>query len=115
MSDTNLPLEITPTELKSLLESGYPLKLIDVREPGEHQMARIDSAELIPMRSVPARLSELQAHSANGALVIFCHHGLRSLRVVCWLREQGLFRCHSLAGGIDRWSIEVDPAVPRYR
>jgi len=114
MADLTLPLEITPTEVKKLLESGHPVKLIDVREPSEHRVARMDGAELMPMRSVPGWLSELQAHSATAALIILCHHGVRSLRVACWLREQGLSRCHSMAGGIDRWSLEVDPAVPRY-
>ncbi len=114
MNGSNLPYEITPAEVKKLLDAGHDLKLIDVREPKEHRVARIDGAELVPMRSVPARLADLEAHSENATLVLFCHHGVRSFQVTSWLREQGVQRCVSMAGGIDRWSREVDPTVPRY-
>jgi rhodanese-related sulfurtransferase len=107
-----VPLEISPTELKTKLDAGEKLRLIDVREPFEFQQARIEGAELIPMRSVPQALPTLQAEEAP--IVIVCHHGIRSLQVLAWLREQGIENCVSLAGGIDRWSTEVDPAVPRY-
>lgn len=106
--------ETTPLELKRRLAAGEKLHLIDVREPSEFQITRIDGAELIPMRTVPVELQKLENLAEDGPLVVFCHHGVRSLQVVHWLREQGVTECQSLAGGIDRWSIEVDPAAPRY-
>jgi rhodanese-related sulfurtransferase len=108
------PLEITPQEVQRRVASGEKLALLDVREPSEFQVARIAGAELIPMRSVPAELSRLDALAEETPLIVFCHHGVRSLNVVQWLREHGVTASQSMAGGIDRWSIEIDPAVPRY-
>ena len=105
-------MQVTPVEVKRRLDSGEKLRLIDVREPFEHQQARIEGSELIPMRSVPQAVASLQA--AEMPLIVFCHHGMRSLQVVSWLREQGIESCSSMIGGIDRWSIEIDPSVPRY-
>jgi rhodanese-related sulfurtransferase len=106
------PIEITPTDVKRRLDSGEALLLIDVREPDEHQVCQIGGATLIPMRSIPQQLERLEETTAQ--LIVFCHHGVRSLKVVEWLREQGLADCQSMAGGIDAWSRAVDPAVPRY-
>jgi adenylyltransferase/sulfurtransferase len=106
------PWEISPQELKRKLDAGEKIRLIDVREPVEHQIARIEGAELLPMRTVPAALSALEAEESP--IVVFCHHGMRSLQVVAWLREQGIPTTSSMAGGIDRWSLEVDGSVPRY-
>ena len=114
MSETSFPFEITPQEVQQRLDAGDKLMLIDVREPGEFQQARIEGAELIPMRSVPAGLPHLEAQAEDALLVVYCHHGVRSLNVVNWLREQGVSACQSMAGGIDRWSLEIDPSVPRY-
>jgi rhodanese-related sulfurtransferase len=110
----SVPLEIAPRDVKQRLDSGEPLLLIDVREPTEFQLARIAGADLIPMRTVPAELQRLEASSDERTLVVYCHHGIRSLNVVNWLREQGITNCQSMAGGIDRWSREVDPSVPLY-
>lgn len=107
-----VPIEITPLEVKDLLARGVPLRLIDVREPAEHAICRIEGAALIPMRSIPGRLPELD--SGEAAIVVFCHHGVRSLSVADWLRGKGIPDCRSMAGGIDLWSRQVDPAVPRY-
>lgn len=109
-----LPLEVTPQEVRQRIEAGEKLALIDVREPGEFQVARIGGAELIPMRTVPAELSRLDALAEETPLIVFCHHGVRSLNVVNWLRGQGVEACQSMAGGIDRWSLQIDPGVPRY-
>lgn len=114
MTNTALPLEITPQEIKQRVDAGEKLILVDVREPGEFQQARIDGAELIPMRTIPAELQRLEAHADEARLIVYCHHGVRSLNVVNWLREQGVAGCQSMAGGIDRWSREIDPSVPRY-
>ena len=96
------------------MESGDKMALIDVREPVEFQQARIEGAALIPMRTVPAELQRVEGLADEGTVVVFCHHGVRSLQVVNWLREQGVAACQSMAGGIDRWSREVDATVPRY-
>ena len=105
-------LQITPREVKQRLDTGEKLRLVDVREPFEFQQARIEGSELIPMRSVPQALASLEAD--DSPLIVLCHHGVRSLQVVGWLREQGVAKCSSMEGGIDRWSLEIDPAVPRY-
>jgi len=114
VADAIVPYEITPVEVKQRIAAGEKLALIDVREPGEFQQARIEGAQLIPMRSVPAELQRLEALADDAGVIVYCHHGVRSLQVVNWLREQGLPNCRSMTGGIDRWSLEVDPNVPRY-
>ena len=114
MTSSTLPIEITPQQFLQRGAAGEKLALIDVREPGEFQLARIEGAELIPMRTVPAALQRLDAAADEATLIVFCHHGVRSLNVVNWLREQGVSNCQSMAGGIDRWSHEIDPSVPRY-
>lgn len=108
------PLEITPQEVSSLRQSGEPLFFIDVREANEWALTRIEGAELIPMNTVPANLQALEGKSDEGNLIVYCHHGMRSLQVVSWLRGQGVAGCYSMAGGIDRWSLDVDSSVPRY-
>ena len=108
----NLALEITPEEVKRHIDSGKAVRLVDVREPFEFEQARIEGGELIPMRSVPSALPLLDKE--ENPIVVYCHHGMRSLQVVSWLREQGIENCTSMAGGIDRWSLEIDPKVPRY-
>ncbi|NWF84983.1 MAG: hypothetical protein HXY18_14285 [Bryobacteraceae bacterium] len=109
----NLKLEITPVEAKAKVEAGEAV-LIDVREPGEHQLARIEGAELIPMNTVPQKLQYLEGLADEKLLIVHCHHGMRSLNVVDWLRRQGVSNCQSMAGGIELWSAQVDPRVPRY-
>ena len=108
-----LAFEVTPAEVKRRMQAGEPLRLIDVREPWEFERARIEGSELIPMRTVPESLGRLEESGAG--LIVLCHHGVRSLRVVAWLREQGVENCASLEGGIDRWSLEIDSTVPRYQ
>jgi rhodanese-related sulfurtransferase len=100
--------------VKRLLDAGERVFLIDVREPYEHQQASIQGADLMPMRTVPASLPAIEGMSDEAPVVVFCHHGVRSLQVVNWLREQGVTNCLSMAGGIDRWSCEIDSHVPRY-
>lgn len=103
--------EITPQDVKRRIEAGETLRLIDVREPFEVQQASIAGAEVIPMRTVPTALAALE--DEENPIIVFCHHGMRSLQVVGWLREQGVDSL-SMAGGIDRWSLEIDSKVPRY-
>jgi rhodanese-related sulfurtransferase len=107
-----LPLQITPQEVKQRLDSGEKIRFVDVREPFEFRQAHIEGSELIPMRTVAKSLASLEEETAP--LILFCHHGMRSLQIVSWLREQGVESSRSMDGGIDRWSLEIDPAVPRY-
>jgi len=107
-------MEVSPQEVKRRIDAGEKLFMIDVREPHEFDQAHIEKSELIPMRSVPAQVQSREASADQGTLIVFCHHGVRSLNVVSWLREQGIEACQSMAGGIDAWSLTVDPAIPRY-
>jgi rhodanese-related sulfurtransferase len=104
-------LQIEPREVKRRLDEGEALLLVDVREPHEYAICRIEGARLVPQGSVPANLALF-----DGAedVVVYCHHGIRSLNVAAWLRSQGVEGARSMAGGIERWSAEVDPGVPRY-
>ncbi len=113
----DVPIEISPAEVKDLIDRGLPLRLIDVREPAEHAICRIEGARLIPMRSIPEHLNELDNELNDETappIVVFCHHGVRSLSVVDWLRARGIFNCRSMSGGIDLWSRQIDASVPRY-
>jgi rhodanese-related sulfurtransferase len=109
-----LPLEISPADVQKRIDAGEKLFLIDVREPHEFAIAKIEGAVLIPMRAVPGELQTLEARADEGPLMVFCHHGVRSLNVVNWLRNQGVEACQSISGGIDLWSTTVDPSIPRY-
>jgi adenylyltransferase/sulfurtransferase len=104
-------LEITAADLKKRLDAGERILLVDVREPWEYQQCRIEGAVLIPMGTIPANLQKLDT---DEPVVCYCHHGMRSMDVTNWLRQQGVSTAKSLAGGIDRWSMEIDPKVPRY-
>jgi rhodanese-related sulfurtransferase len=104
-------LEILPSEVKQRLDRGEKLLLVDVREPHEYAVCHIEGSVLIPMGTIPANLQKLDV---DEDVVCFCHHGMRSLDVANWLRAQGVKTAKSMSGGIDRWSIEIDPKVPRY-
>jgi rhodanese-related sulfurtransferase len=114
VSETILPIETSPHDIQRRIDAGEPLLLIDVREPEEFAITRIEGATLIPMRDIPASLQQLEAKASEATLIVFCHHGVRSLNVAHWLREQGVPACQSMAGGIDAWSTQIDPSVPRY-
>jgi rhodanese-related sulfurtransferase len=94
------------------MDAGEKLSLIDVREPEEYRICSIAGATLIPMREISQQFDRLE--DAPAPVVVYCHHGVRSLRVVTWLREQGLTEATSMAGGIDAWSLLVDGGVPQY-
>ena len=102
---------ITVQELKRKRDSNAPLTLIDVREPYELELARIDGARLIPLGEIAERANEIDRSSE---IVLFCHAGVRSAHAVQTLQRSGFENIYSLEGGIDAWSEEIDPAVPRY-
>jgi adenylyltransferase/sulfurtransferase len=109
MSET--PLEVTVEEARRLLAGPNPPMLIDVREADEHAICRIEGARLIPMNTVPARLAEIPQ---DMPVLVQCHHGGRSMKVTQFLRGKGYARVSNVKGGIDAWSLKVDPKVPRY-
>ncbi len=104
--------EITPEEVKSKLDAGEVFTLIDVREPWEFETAKIDGVKLIPMGDVPSRAH--QELDPEDHVVVLCHHGVRSMHVTAWLRQQGFEKVQSMRGGIDAWSRRIDGTVPVY-
>jgi sulfur-carrier protein adenylyltransferase/sulfurtransferase len=102
--------EIAPSELAARLDQGEPLTLLDVREESEWRIGRIEGAALVPLRQVPESVTRIPR---DREVVVYCHHGSRSRTAAEHLASQG-FRVSNLTGGIDRWSREVDPSVPRY-
>lgn len=106
-----LDFEITPEQLASL-KTQKEMVLLDVREPWEFDAARIEGSLLMPMGDIPSRA--FQELDPEAHIVTICHHGVRSLNVAVWLRNQGFEGAQSLAGGIDAWSITVDSSIPRY-
>jgi adenylyltransferase/sulfurtransferase len=109
MSET--PIEVTVEEAQRLLAGPNPPLLIDVREMDEYAVCRIEGSRLIPMNTVPTRLAEIPL---DVPVLVQCHHGGRSMKVTQFLRAKGYARVSNLKGGIDAWSIKVDPRVPRY-
>jgi adenylyltransferase/sulfurtransferase len=109
--ETN-PAEVTVQELKRALGGPEPgLQLIDVREPNEFQIARIPGARLLPLSELARRYTELDP---EGHYYLHCHHGARSLRALEFLCQHGFKHVKSVKGGIDAWSSQIDPTVPRY-
>lgn len=106
-------LEISAEELKAKLAAGEKVYLLDVRMEWEHQLARIGDGPLIPLQEILQRRDEI-APPEGAELVCYCHHGTRSRQAASFLRQTGLPDARSLAGGIDRWSLAIDPAVARY-
>ncbi|MBI3403998.1 MAG: rhodanese [Acidobacteria bacterium] len=104
-------LQITPLEVKQRLDRGEQFLLVDVREPREFAICRITGAKLMPLGTIPANLGALDEAED---VVLYCHHGLRSMDAAVWLRQQGVESARSMSGGIERWSAEIDPKVPRY-
>lgn len=111
MDDSFVEIEISPGQVKERLELGEEFLFVDVREPWERDTASIAGSVPIPLGEIPAHLGEFE--EAN-EIVLFCHHGMRSLEAAAWLRSQGVAGAQSMGGGIDRWAIEVDSSVPRY-
>jgi len=104
-------VELTPQDLHRLLAGPSDVLLLDVRDLWEYHIVHLAGAKLIPLHELPARLHELEAHRPT---VVYCHHGLRSYDAACFLRDAGFPHVKSLEGGIDRWSAEIDPTLPRY-
>jgi rhodanese-related sulfurtransferase len=102
---------ITPAELQERRKRGQQVLLIDVREPEEYELARIEGARLLPLSQFNEWASSLDPATEA---VVMCHHGIRSGQVCAYLVRQGFKNLSNLEGGIDRWSCEIDRSVPRY-
>ena len=104
--------EITPEDVKRTTERKESFTLLDVREAWECETACIEGAKLMPMGDVPSRAH--QELDPDDHIIVYCHHGVRSMSVTTWLRQQGFEKAQSMAGGIDAWSRRVDQKVPVY-
>ncbi|MCP9447373.1 MAG: rhodanese-like domain-containing protein [Nitrospira sp.] len=102
---------ITPKELKTRLDRGDKLVLLDVREPWEHAIAKLENSVLIPLGTLPQSLEKLDRHAE---IIAYCHHGMRSGDATAFLLQQGFSNVKNLIGGIDAWSLQIDHSVPRY-
>ena len=105
-----MDFEISGAQVKSMQKRGDAFVLLDVREPWELEKARIEGSKDIPMGDVPSRVQELDPD----AHIVVCHHGVRSLTVTNWLRQQGFEKVQSMRGGIDGWARTVDMKLPLY-
>ncbi|MBZ5577242.1 MAG: rhodanese [Acidobacteriia bacterium] len=103
--------QATPEEIQQRLQNGEDLLLVDVREPEEIAIAALPEVLVCPMSRAADWVDRLPK---DQALVLFCHHGIRSMRVALALAERGHRNLTNMTGGIDRWSTNVDPGVPRY-
>jgi len=106
--------EVSAQEVKSRLDKGEDFVLLDVRQPEEADMCRIDGSHLFPLPSLQQQVEEIRGLTNGRPIVTYCHHGHRSVQAAAILRESGLGRVMSMAGGIDSWSVTVDASVGRY-
>ncbi len=105
--------QMTVHELAERLRGGQLVHLLDVRQPWEHDLVALPESQLIPLGELTFRHDEVTP-AAGVPVVVYCHHGIRSLNGAHLLVQHGLTDVFSLAGGIDAWSLFVDPTVPRY-
>lgn len=107
------PLEIDCRQVNVKRNAGDEFLLLDCREQDEYELVHIKTARLLPMSEITARVDELAEHR-DAEIIVYCHHGMRSLQVATWLRQQGFTRAMSMSGGVDRWAVEIDPSLARY-
>lgn len=104
-------IQLTPAELENFLSLHPDAVLLDVREDAELAICSLKDCIHIPMNMIPLRQNELPD---DCPIVLYCHHGIRSLHTAMYLSEAGFENLYNLKGGIDAWSVEIDPVVPRY-
>jgi adenylyltransferase/sulfurtransferase len=102
---------ITVKDLKAKLDKGEKPVLVDVREPWEYALAKLEDSVLVPLATLPQSLDKLDR---NAEIIAYCHHGMRSADATSFLLQQGFPNVKNLIGGIDAWSVQIDPKVPRY-
>ena len=103
--------EISPQELKQKLDANESILLLDVREPSEHDIVHLEDARLIPLNTLPHHIESLPL---DQEIVVYCHHGQRSLYATAYLHQNGFTEAKNLSGGIDQWAAEIDSTLPRY-
>lgn len=110
-STTASPIEMAPPELAAWRQTGHSHAVLDVREPWEIEICRIDGSLTVPLGALPQSLDQLPQ---DKPLVVVCHHGMRSMQAVMWLRSQGFQNAVNLRGGIDAWARQADPRMATY-
>ena len=103
--------EISPQELKQKLDKNESVLLLDVREPLEYDVVHLEDALLVPLNTLPQHINGIPS---DQDIVVYCHHGQRSLYAVAYLQQNGFTDAKNLIGGIDQWAVEIDPTLPRY-
>lgn len=106
--------EVSVAEVKAMLDDGHDFLLLDVRQPEEFAICKIDGAALVPLPDLPSRVDEIRRLAGNRPIITTCHHGGRSLNAAMLLREAGLADVKSMRGGIDAWSVRIDASIARY-
>lgn len=106
-------MEIDCQTVQQKLDSGEEFLLLDCREQDEHTLVNLPQATLLPMSEIQNRVTELESHKTS-EIIVYCHHGMRSLQVAQWLKNQGYENTVSMAGGIDRWAVQIDDSLARY-
>ena len=104
-------LEISPQELKQRLDTDASVFLLDVREQSEYDIVHLEGAQLIPLNTLPHHVDSLPE---DQEIVVYCHHGTRSLYATAYLHQNGFRDAKNLTGGIDQWAAEIDPTLRRY-
>lgn len=105
-------MDISPSEVDAKLKNGDKIVMLDVREPWEVAINQLPGIVHIPLGELPKRYREL---NSEDEIIAYCHMGVRSLKAARFLKEQNYTSVKNLAGGIDAWSVQIDPNVPRYR
>lgn len=105
--------EIDCQTVKQKIDDGHQFILLDCREQEEYDVVNIAESRLLPMSEIQQRVSELDEHRSE-EIVVYCHHGMRSLQVTAWLQQEGFTNVKSMQGGIDAWSSEIDNSKIRY-
>lgn len=108
---TEIP-EISPQALKKKLDESESVFLLDVREPSEYDIVHLEGAQLIPLNTLPHHVESLPS---DHEIVVYCHHGTRSLYATAYLHQNGFHDAKNLEGGIDQWAAEIDTTLKRYR
>ena len=109
--DSGPVAQVSPKQVKEMLDAGRNVKLVDVREPQEWDITHLEGASLIPLGSIPERMNELDTADD---IVVYCHHGTRSAQAIKFLKKMGFEKLQNMSGGIDSWAINVDREMPRY-
>jgi rhodanese-related sulfurtransferase len=110
-ASVNLPLQIDPASLEKMRKENQDVMVLDVREPWEAAICAITGSVNVPLSTLPQNLNRLPS---EGPLVVLCHHGMRSMQAVAWLRQNGFENATNLQGGIDAWARQIELSMATY-